>query len=217
MRDVMRFVQTGKLASFALCAALSAACTTGEGKGDVESERLFVEECWNGPLDLKPDFFAAVPFDDESLFIRVQRGDDNEGVSDGLLVLVNDLQNIRNNEIGQAIPVGLPPGVSPPGVPLKYNPDPARVSMTLYLHDSCDPHTADLYAVEGTITFQSLFSGDLNEHDASDRRTQATFEANFADPRKAEADGSYAAEVKSTVWGNFSFFFQRGQPAQPFL
>lgn len=198
-------------------ALLALGCNTGEGSGSVTSERVYIEDCWNGPLDLDPDFFAAVPFEEEVMFIRIQRGDDIEGVSDGLMVLVNDVQGIRRNQIGTPIPVGLPPGVSPPGVPLVLNPDPPKVSLTLYLHDSCEARTADLYSISGTITFSSLFSGDLNEGDGADRLTEATFRADFADPRKAEPDGSYAEGLVSTVEGRFRFFFQRGQPAQPFL
>lgn len=204
-----------------LCGVVAAfvafGCTTGKGEGAVTSDRVYIEDCWNGPLDLDPNFFAAVPFEEESMFIRLQHGDDHEGVSDGLMILVNDLQEIRRNQIGVAIPVGLPPGVSPPGRPIVQNPDPPRVSLTLYLHDSCEARTADLYSISGSITFSSLFSGDLNESDAADKLTEATFSAKFADPRKAEPDGSYADGLVSDVSGNFRFYFQRGQPAQPFL
>jgi hypothetical protein len=102
-------------------------------------------------------------------------------------------------------------------VPLELDPDPPRVSLTLYLHDSCEARTADLYSISGTITFESLFSGDLNEQDAADKLTEAEFTAEFGDPRKAEADGSFGEGLLSTVSGRFRFFFQRGQPAQPFL
>jgi hypothetical protein len=198
-------------------ACLALGCTTGEGRGEVKSKRVYIEDCWNGPLDLRPNFFAALPFEEESMFIRMQRGDDHEGVSDGLMVLINDLQEIRRNQIGVAVPVGLPAGVTPPGRPLVLNPDPPRVSLTLYLHDSCEARSADLYSIRGSITFSSLFSGDLNEQDAADKLTEASFEADFADPRKSEPDGSYAEGLVSTVTGRFRFYFQRGQPAQPFL
>jgi hypothetical protein len=80
-----------------------------------------------------------------------------------------------------------------------------------------------LYAVDGTITFESLFSGDRNENDAKDRRTTASFRATMTDPRKAEfeQDGDtvrvvYPEDRTSIVEGEFDFFFQRGIPAQPF-
>jgi hypothetical protein len=211
-------MNSSSITGAALLALLAcSACTTGEGEGWVRSEQLFVERCWNGPFDLGPDFFGVVPHEDRALFIRVQRSDNNQEVSDGLIVLVHDLQNIRNNELGQPLTVGLPVGVSPPGVPIVRHPDPPRVNLTLYLHDTCHGQTADLYSIGGTITFSSLFSGDLNEHDSSDRLTEARFTADFADPRKAEADGSYREGLVSNVQGYFKFYFQRGQPAQPFL
>src|SRR5687768_10903600 len=87
-----------------LCAG---GCAVGEGDGSVTSERLVVEDCWTGPFDLHPDFFAANPDLGETLMIRVQRGDNLEEQSDGLKVLVNDLQNLRER-LGEPIEVGLP-------------------------------------------------------------------------------------------------------------
>lgn len=190
-------------------------CTTGEGEGEVKSDRLFVDECWNGPFDLKPTFFGANPYRD-TLMIRIQRGDNIEEVSDGLIVLVNDVPGIRANGIDKPQRVGLPPGVSPPGVPITFDPDPAGVHLSLYLHDTCHRQNGTLHALDGTITFESLFSGDLNEDDADERLTSASFEAVFADPRDMLSDGTIAPERMSTVSGWFRFFFERGQPAQPF-
>lgn len=210
-------------AKLALLGALFAiGCTTGEGTGFVHSDRLFVEGCWNGTFDLGPDFFGANPFREEAIFVRVQRGDDLEELSDGLIVLVNDPRRIRGEDgspglLGQAIDVGLPPGVSPPGVPLERDGDPPLVSLTLYLNQTCHLQNGALHAVGGTITFESLFSGDVNEPLAEDRLTEATFDVDFADPRSLEsADESELPDLTSRVSGAFRFFFQRGQPAQPF-
>jgi hypothetical protein len=63
--------------------------------------------------------------------------------------------------------------------------------------------------VGGSINFSSLFSGDIAEPNADDRLTEANFSADFTDPR----DSSGAT---SQVTGYFRFYFQRGQPAQPF-
>ncbi len=196
-------------------AASLLACTTGEGEGEVVSDRLFVEDCWNGPFDLGPTFFGANPYRN-SLNIRIQRGDNIEEVSDGLIVLVNDVSGIRANGISVAQRVGLPPGVAPPGTPVAFNPDPPEVHLSLYLHDTCHRQNGTLHSIDGTITFESLFSGDLNEDNADDRLTAASFEATFADPRDTGADGSIDPERMSTVRGWFRFFFERGQPAQPF-
>jgi hypothetical protein len=103
-------------------------------------------------------------------------------------------------------------------VPIVFNPDPPKVSLSLYLHNTCHQQNGTVYSVAGTINFASLFSGDLNEGSSENRRTQATFNASFADPRElaAAADDAAKAAVTSTVTGDFDFFFQRGQPSQPF-
>jgi hypothetical protein len=189
-------------------------CSTGEGEGWVRSDRLFVAECWNGSFDLSPTFFGANPFRD-SLSIRVQRGDDMSEVSDGLSVLVQDTGQVRES-IGAPQRVGLPPGVRPPGFPIVADPDPPKVGLSLYLHNTCQAGNATLYAIDGSITFSSLFSGDPNETDASERLTEARFAARFADPRDQSVDGVFPAGRVSDVEGGFRFYFQRGQPAQPF-
>ncbi len=199
----------------ALFAFSALGCTTGEGDGEVTSDKLYVEDCWDGPFDLKPTFFGANPYRN-TLTIRVQRGDNIEEVSDGLIVVVNDVSGIRDSRLGQALKVGMPPGVTPPGVPVVFEPEPPIVSLSLYLHDTCHKQNGTLYSMDGTITFDSLFSGDLNEGNADDRLTDAKFEASFADPRHMQADGTVDPERMSTVSGWFRFFFERGQPAQPF-
>lgn len=204
-----------RAALLVLATALLAGCSTGEGEGWVRSDKLYVQDCWNGKFDLQPTFFGDNPYRNTQL-VRVQRGDNLEEVSDGVTVLVNDVSGIRDSQLDSGIKVGLPVGVSPPGVPIKYNPNPPKVSLALYLHDTCHSQNGTLYSVDGTITFSSLFSGDPNEANADDRLTEAHFDAEFADPRDQQADGSYDSSKKSSVQGYFRFFFQRGQPAQPF-
>ncbi|HEY5377592.1 MAG TPA: hypothetical protein VIK01_28125 [Polyangiaceae bacterium] len=192
-------------------------CTVGQGDGHVKSDHLYVSGCWNGPFDLGPSFFGANPDQGQSLTIRVQRGDNIEDVSDGLIVLVNDLQQVRM-QLNSDIKVGMPPGVTPPGVPIVFNPDPPKVSLSLYLHNTCHQQNGTIYSVDGKINFTNLFSGDLNEGSSENRRTKATFTASFADPRElaSAADDTAKAAVTSMVTGDFDFFFQRGQPSQPF-
>jgi len=192
-------------------------CTVGEGEGRVSSDHIWVAGCWNGAFDLNPDFFGVNPDPGESLTIRVQRGDNIEDVSDGLIVLVNDLPEVRQ-QLGQDLQVGMPRGVTPSGVPVVELEDPPKVSLSLYLHNSCHLQNGTIYSISGTINFSSLFSGDPNESSSEARLTDATFDANFADPRElAEANSDdEKAKVTSRVTGNFRFFFQRGQPSQPF-
>ena len=204
-----------------LCFLLGAplACTVGEGEGRVVSDNLYVNGCWNGPFDLSPDFFGANPDQGDSLAIRVQRGDNIEDVSDGLIVMVTDLQEVRKH-INENIPVGMPRGVTPSGVPIVLNPNPTKISLALYLHNTCHQQNGTIYSVAGFIRFSSLFSGDINEGSAENRLTDATFDASFADPRELaevpESDVDARAALTSKVTGNFRFFFQRGQPSQPF-
>src|SRR5438552_16836120 len=90
------------------------ACSSGEGQGSVRSDRLLVKNCWDGPFDLEPDFFATIPFNDTQ-HIRVQRGDRSIEVSDGLLLVVIDVAKIRSRQLGVAIPLALAVRVIPPG------------------------------------------------------------------------------------------------------
>jgi hypothetical protein len=187
-------------------------CTVGDGEGEVTSNRLYVKGCWNGPFDLDPDFFAANPYREEALMIRVQRGDNNQEASDGLTVIVNDLNAV---ELDTEIPVGLPNGVSPPGQPLTGRANPL-VSLSLYLHQTCHEQNSATYSVSGSIIFRSIFSGNLNEENSEKRLTDAEFHVKFADPRELVDAEDPAAVTSEMVDGRFRFYFQRGQPAQPF-
>src|SRR6185503_12354178 len=107
-------------------------CTVGDGSGSVTSDRLYISGCWDGPFDLQPDFFAANPYREEALMIRVQRGDNPTEASDGLNVIVNELKAVP---LETAIPVGLPNGVAPTGQPLTGAKNPL-VTLSLYLHQT---------------------------------------------------------------------------------
>ncbi|HVU05551.1 MAG TPA: hypothetical protein VHE30_27575 [Polyangiaceae bacterium] len=211
-----------RLAAIA-CAAFLVGCNEGEGQGSVDSDLLYVRDCWKGPFHLEPTFFASDPFADTQQ-IRIQRGDRMVGVSDGVLLVVNNVTKIRNESLGKALPLGMPVGVHPPGFPIVPEDHPPDVSLMLYLYDTCHLQNGALYSVGGTITFNSLFSGNRNENDADDRLTDATFDATVTDPRDATVSSGdngepridYVTEHESRVTGNFHFFFERGIPAQPF-
>ena len=202
-------------------ATATSACAVGAGAGEVKSDRLNLQSCWDGPFDLGPNFFAGVPYR-ESFQIRIQRGDDVEEVSDGLSVLIDDVHEIRGDNgmaslLGIPLEVGLPPEVTPPGVPITPSASPPKVSMALYLHNTCFQTNSALYAVGGVITFESLFNGDPNETNAEQKLTSAVFEVDVADPRNQPPEGGPVPDaLKSRVTGWFRFYFERGQPAQPF-
>lgn len=253
-------------------------CSLGQGTGDVTSDSLFAKECWgsnnagaNGQpqgdsYDLKPDFFAAIPYRD-AMLIRVQRGTDVQEVSDGIAVLVDDVQRVRaalkNPPAGGApigspvtcaptppvdggslgsdggsgtsgpddcppgtvgFPVALPLGVVPPGSPTvppqDLTDDPPIVHLSIYLQRSCHNANVALHAVSGKVCFAALFSGDRNETNADQKLTDVqAFSVQVGDIRDVPV-GKSAREIpcerQSTLRGSFRFYFERGQPGQPF-
>ena len=208
------------LATVGACALLSTGCSLGQGEGEVHSDKLIARDCWDRAYDLQPDFFAALPYRD-TLQIRVQRGNDLQEVSDGLAILIDDIQEIRS-KLGVKFDVSLPRGVQPPGSPIP-EPEPRSstplVHMALYLQQSCHNQNSVLYAVSGEITFNALFSGDPNEKDAAEKYTDATFDVAVGDPRDVELGApadQIPAELQSRLTGYLRFYFERGQPGQPF-
>lgn len=195
-------------------------CSLGQGEGDVKSDALFVQDCWFGEYDLQPDFFAADPYR-ETMTMRVQRGTDIQEVSDGLSILVQDVTVLRNEWLDKPLKVTLPPGILPPGATFPSPPpeNQPTVNVALYLQRSCHNQTSVLYGVSGSVTFHSLFSGDPNEDEAADKFTNAEFSVRMGDPRDVPI-GKPADEIpadrQSLVTGFLRFYFERGQPGQPF-
>jgi hypothetical protein len=196
--------------------ALASGCSLGAGAGEVHSDRLRLASCWDGAYDLGPDFFAGVPYRD-TFQIRVQRGGDIQEVSDGVWLLVDNVTTIRAGQLGKPLAVGLSPEVTPPGVPIKPSSSPPSVHMSLNLHYSCHNQNSALYAVRGVIIFEKLFDGDPSETNAEERLTSAVFDVMVGDPRdQPPQGGDIPADKLSRVTGWFRFYFQRGQPGQPF-
>jgi hypothetical protein len=206
------------LAALAAIALTLPACGLGEGEGEVNSDKLDVAGCWNGQFELRPDFFAAVPYR-RILNIRVQHGGDVVEVSDGVTILVDDVDKVREHiarRPGQPMRVGLPPGVVPPGFPVVSDPDPPLVHLTLYLHRACHRQNAALYSITGGIVFRSIFNGDPNEAADDEKLTEAEFDdIVVGDPRDRVPGTNTVANV-SHLRGRLKFYFRRGQPAQPF-
>jgi len=102
---------------------------------------------------------------------------------------------------------------------------PSIVHMALYLQQSCHNQNTVLYGVKGSIMFTSLFSGDPNEAAADAKLTEAVFDVWVGEPKPASAEGSgempqegsgEMTKQLTNLKGYFRFYFQRGQPAQPF-
>jgi hypothetical protein len=207
----------------ALAVLAGLGCSVGQGTGSVTSEKLFVDGCWDGAFDLRPNFFGANPFED-TLTIRVQRGEREIQVSDGFTILIYDVPAIRRSGLEVQLPLGLPVGVSPLGFPLPAVPNPPAAALSLYLNSSCAGHNAVLTSVDGWVQFTQLFSGDLNEESSEDRITDGQFHATVVDSHLAipavDDEGNptytYPEGVTSELDGSFNFVFHRGTPAQPF-
>ncbi len=243
-----------------LLLGLSPACSQGEGEGRITGT-LNVPNCWSGAFELSPDFFGAVPYK-QSLQLRIQSGSDYESFSDGISILLYDITKIRPDpstgfpgRYKEPLTVDLPPEVTPPGVPIEANPDPAIVGMTLYLQKTCRTANVALHAVRevsiandgscvasavmgadptqgcapdkespagvgsgrSVIAFTSVANGQLDEETAAERLTAGCFDVYLADPRD-EAPGGLGPppRCRGHIRGSFSFFFERGRPAQPF-
>lgn len=69
-----------------------------------------------------------------------------------------------------------------------------------------------------TIIFRKVFDGDSNESDADKRLTDVPmFDLYFADPREICPGGAGPPpRCRAHLQGYFSFYFERGQPAQPY-
>jgi len=140
---------------------LSPGCSQGDGEGRVHGV-LNVDDCWKGRFELKPDFFAGVPYRD-TLQIRLQNGGDFANFSDGVSILVDDIKRLRPDpnaadggvavvsDLGATLPVSLPPEVTPPGVPVVSIPNPPYVHLSLFLQKTCRTQNAALYAVDQVV------------------------------------------------------------------
>lgn len=197
-------------------AAVVAACTVGEGEGRVFSDDLRAGSCFRGPYDLAPTFFASNPYMNTQT-LRVQRKDDMIENSDGVEIVVEDTNYVRS-KLGTPLKVGLSPEVTPPGVPIVKDPDPPVVHLVHYLYETCHGSNVALYAVDGTITFKHLFSGNVTEEDGDQKLIEFDFDVTVADPRdQPKGGGPIPDDKKSRLVGTgIRYFFQRGQPAQPF-
>ena len=209
---VARSILSGAVVAVAL--SPNWGCSLADGEGAVTSNSLYVAECWNGPFDLGPNFFAAVPYR-RTLTIRVQKGGDLEEVSDGMTVLIDDIDAVRA-KLDVPMKVGLPVGVTVPGVPLVTQTDPPLIHASIYLNRACHAQNSVLYSVGGSMTFHHVFNGDPNETEATEKLTDAEFsDMQVADPRDSPP-GTLAPRHVSIVSGFFRFYFERGQPGQPF-
>ena len=179
----------------ALSACLLAACSIGHGTGEV-SGTVSIPGCRpDGPYELRPTVFFAEAAE-QTLKIRVQRGSDVEGQSDGISILVDDAALVKQTLIDQDLPIGV--DAAP------------RVDVSLYLNDTCpaerDKTPVALSAVSGIIRFGAIYAPRVNKKQV--RVSAELTNVRFEDPR----DETRFALLS----GDFDFLYVRGSPAQRF-
>lgn len=150
--------------------------------------------------ELVPTFFSGELVEDV-LSIRVQRGSELEQFADGLMIVVRDVNEIRRQRIGLPIPID--------------GDWRSLVHMTLYLNDTCEAGFPNEFrrravlmkAVAGTVTFDAIYAPDI---DAGATGIEAELD------QVVFIDTATPEERHATLSGRFSFFYQRGAPAQRF-
>lgn len=185
----------------ALFGALALGCSVGQGSGAIGGPVLAPDcEVEQPDYQLHPSFFTG-EVTGEQLNLRIQRGSTIEGYADGMIIHVRDVNEVRRQRIGLPIPVDATAD--------------SLVQVVLYLNETCKTGFPDEFnilpltmeAVSGTITFDSIYAPDLDAGATG-------IEAELADLRFEDAERP--DERNATMNGWFSFFYQRGSPAQRF-
>jgi len=199
------------LAAVSFVTVMAASCSLGEGTGQVDGT-LDISDCWSGHFELKPDFFAAVPYaNNNSMQLRIQSGGDYETFADGIIIVIDNVQTVRS-ELGQPLQVNLPPSVTPPGVPIAAVANPSIVHLSLYLQKTCRTQGVSLYALGSTT-----LNGDGTCGGTTDGGGASTIVAEScglggtglaADASVPEAGVAPDAGVSSLPIGNSTITFQ---------
>ncbi len=181
--------------------ALAAGCSVGGGQGELSGYVVAPDCDVDEPsYQLVPSFFSG-EVTAEQLNIRVQRGSDIEGYADGLMIQVRDVNEVFRNRIGIPIPV----------MPEER----ALVQAVFYLNQTCPSGFPDFFDTQpvimegqsGTITFDAVYAPDIEAG-------ATLIAAELDDVRFADAE--HPERTNGALSGTFSFFYQRGSPAQRF-
>lgn len=183
-------------------ALLAAGCSVGEGQGEIGGEVVVADFCDLDQPDyqLVPSFFAGEVIETQ-LNIRVQRGSALEQFADGLMIQVLDVNAVKSQRIGLPIPL--------------TGADDALVQIIFYMNETCEAgfpnehrrRAVVMEAVGGTITFDAIYAPDIDAGATG-------IEADLSDVRLI--DEAMPDQRNATLSGSFSFFYQRGAPAQRF-
>lgn len=181
---------------------LLAGCSVGGGEGEIGGHVVALDFCDLDEPDyqLVPSFFSG-EIVEGTMSLRVQRGSELEQFADGLMIHVRDVNDVKRQRIG--LPIALDGDWESP------------VQITLYLNESCEAgfpsehrrRAVLLEAVGGTITFDAIYAPDLEPGSPG-------IEAEL--DQVVFVDATTPEERHATLSGWFSFFYQRGAPAQRF-
>jgi len=150
--------------------------------------------------ELAPSFFSGEVTADQ-LNIRIQRGSEIEGYSDGLMIQVRDVNEVFRNRIGLPIEIDAH--------------ETSLVQAVFYLNQSCPSGFPDFFVTQpvimeaqsGAIVFHAIYAPDIEPG-------AVLIEGELIDVRFAATDAP--EETNGSLSGTFSFFYQRGSPAQRF-
>lgn len=202
-----------------LCAMVLSSCAVGRGEGQVESDALVVEGCIDGPYTMDPNFFGAENGSDQQL-LRIQRGNNHVDNADNVIIVVRGLEEFAEEFLGEPQPVYLSPELVPEGVPVTPAGRGPQVSLSFHLGETCEREVVALQAHAGTITFDSIYSGQSGTGNKDERLTEGRFDVLVSDPRQLVADAQapegYGSPEGGRLTGSFRFIYRRGQAAQTF-
>lgn len=185
----------------ALVAVLVAGCSVGEGQGaitvNVQAPECDLDEA---AYELEPSFFSG-EITGVQLNIRIQRGSRIEGYADGLVIHVSDVSEVFSSRIG--IPIEVESSTM------------AFLQTVIYFNETCPSGFPDFFTNQpvmmegqsGAVIFSAIYAPNIEAGATliEGRLVDVVYE-DAADPV-----GTHA-----TVNGTFSFFYQRGAPAQRF-
>lgn len=185
----------------ALFAFLVVGCSVGEGQGEitanVQAPACDLDEA---AYELQPSFFSG-EITDAQLNIRIQRGSEIEGYADGLIIHVGDTSDVFRSRLG---------------VPIEVDPDNFGFLQTvIYFNQTCPSGFPDFFTTQpvimegqsGSVTFSAIYAPDIEPG--------ATLIEGVLRDVEYE-DATSPTDTHATVNGTFSFFYQRGAPAQRF-
>jgi hypothetical protein len=191
---------------------LAAACSTGAGDGGVWGS-LELPECGveTSTFDMDVSFFGADYFEN-TLTIRLQRTGQDPTFTDGVVLLVRDVEAAEETG-GAEQRVVTEPTIeeflaSGPdaGLPATTASSPARV--TLYLNETCPGNHLAFTDGAGTLVLEKVYVP------GEQKRIRGSFRLEFVDPRQWDPDLGTAPYAD--LEGEFDFNYTRGKPAQTY-